>query len=100
MQTLAESLAFLDKVKPSLTLLYAGLRILPETALYQIALDEGLIRSRAELLFPKYYFSRTIDKDVLQQQIDAYNNRYSYRNARMALVFTQRYSRLWFGKGH
>lgn len=99
MKTLEESFAFLNRVKPSLTLLYAGLRILPETDLYQIALDEGAIQSRAELLFPKYYISKAVEKDTLYRRIDAYNRRYGYRNARMALVFARRYARLWSRRG-
>ena len=98
--TLEESLGFLEKVRPSLTLLNAGLRILPETGLYQIALDEGLINCRSDLLFPKFYFSRSIDGDLLRNRIQAFNKQYGRRNSRMALVFLRRYVRLWFGKGH
>jgi radical SAM superfamily enzyme YgiQ (UPF0313 family) len=99
LETLEESFNFLDKVRPSLTLLYAGLRILPDTGLYQIALNEGVIQSRSDLLFPKYYFSQHIDKDDIYRRIDAYNKRYGYRNTRMTRVFARKYVRLWFGRG-
>ena len=99
-QTLQESLAFLHKIKPTLTILNAGLRILPRTDLYQVALAEGLVRDRAELLFSKYYFAKTISRDVLYRQIDAYNRRYGYRNARMVLMLMHRQMRLRFGQGH
>ena len=99
LETLEESFNFLDKVRPSLTLVYAGLRILPDTGLYQIALNEGVIQSRSDLLLPTYYFSPYIDKDDIYRRIDAYNKRYGYRNARMARVFARKYVRLWLGRG-
>ena len=94
-QTVEESLAFLSKVKPTLTLLYAGLRILPETDLYRIAVEEGIVQDRSELLFPRYYFSRDTGADWLHGRIDTYNKRYGYRNSRMVLLFMRRKIRLW-----
>jgi len=94
-QTVEESLAFLNKVKPSLTLLYAGLRLLPETDLYRIAVEEGLVQGRSELLLPRYYFARDTGADWLHRRLDAYNRRYGYRNLRMARLFMRRKIRLW-----
>ncbi|MEW6404366.1 MAG: radical SAM protein [Chloroflexota bacterium] len=94
-QTVEESFAFLNQVKPTLTLLYAGLRILPETDLYQIAVAEGIVRDRSELLFPRYYFSRDTGADWLHRRIDAYNRRYGYRNIGMGLLLIRRRMRLW-----
>ena len=64
------------------------------------ALKEGMINSRSDLLFPKFYFSASIDSDLLRNRIQAFNKQYGRRNVRMALVFARRYARLWFGKGH
>jgi anaerobic magnesium-protoporphyrin IX monomethyl ester cyclase len=96
-QTVAESLNFLNRIRPSLTHLGAGLRILPETDLYRLALAEGRVQGRAELLFPKFYFSPAVEKGWLYRRLETYNRQYGRRNARMARVVARKYARLWFG---
>lgn len=95
-QTVEKSLAFLHSIKPSLVTLGAGFRIMPETALYEIAQNEGMIHERAELLFPYFYFSPELDKDWLYDRLEAYQRSYGYRNARMAWMMLRKQARLLF----
>jgi len=97
-KTLEESLAFLHKVKPTLTLLNAGIRILPEAPIYQIAAEEGLVKDPSELLLPKYYFSKDIAPETLYRRIDTYNRRYGRRNARMIPLVVRARARALLGR--
>ncbi len=97
-RTLAESLDFLGRIRPALTHLGAGLRIMPDTDLYRLALAEGRVQGRAELLFPHFYFSPATAPDMLYQRIEAYNKRYGYRQARMAWVGLRRFARVGLGR--
>lgn len=97
-QTVTESLQFLDRIAPALTHLGAGLRIVPETDLFKLAQAEGRVQSRADLLYPKFYFSPATPPEWLYGQVDAYNRRHGYRNARMAGVAVRKYAHLWLGR--
>ena len=48
-------LDFLREVRPQFATLRVGARVLPGTAVAELALDEGLIRSDADLLEPTFY---------------------------------------------
>ena len=44
-----------------------GIRIYPRTPLARIAVSEGLIRSEEELIEPRFYFSKGLDRDRLRE---------------------------------
>jgi len=47
---------------------YVGMRIYPDTRLCEIALKEGLIKNRNELINPVYYVSKNIDVSTLKSR--------------------------------
>lgn len=50
---------------------YIGMRIYPETELFDIAVREGIIKDRGELLKPVYYVSKEIDTAAIAQRAKA-----------------------------
>jgi radical SAM superfamily enzyme YgiQ (UPF0313 family) len=55
--TVEQKLAFLRKVAPAFATLRVATRILPQTPLARRAVEEGLIRSEADLLRPTFYLA-------------------------------------------
>lgn len=55
--TIDESVALMDEVEPTAVIAMTGIRIFPGTALYQRALDEGVLSPEAEMLKPQFYLS-------------------------------------------
>ena len=55
MDTVEQKLAFLKRVEAAFSVLRIGARVLPNTALAQTALREGLIASESDLLRPTFY---------------------------------------------
>ena len=53
-------LEFLSGVKPAFAVLRLGTRVLPNTAVAQAALDEGLIESQSELIRPVFYIDENV----------------------------------------
>lgn len=47
---------------------YIGMRIYPETELYEIALQEGKIKRKEELLNPVYYVSEKVDLNRIEER--------------------------------
>lgn len=52
-----------------------GVRIYPGTPLARIALAEGVIRSEEELLEPRFYFSKELDRGWLREEMNAFARR-------------------------
>ncbi len=53
-------LEFLRSVKPAFAVLRLGTRVLPNTAVAQTALEEGLIESQSELIRPIFYIDENV----------------------------------------
>ncbi len=68
-KTLKEGLTNLDHLDGGVVFAFSGLRILPDTQIYQRALQEKLITPTTSLLRPIYYFSPEIDPKTMNQQI-------------------------------
>ena len=64
-----ESLAFADSLNLDSLKLTIGIRIYPYTSLSKIAVDEGIISSRDDLLFPKFYIMKEIE-DWLKETVN------------------------------
>ncbi len=99
-ETVEESLTALATMRPTLALVHGGFRILPRTHLFDLAKSEGLVKDRADVLKPKFYFSPDIDREWLFKRIGKYYMRYGYRQARTPLLFmVKRPAHLLFGEG-
>lgn len=55
-----QKLAFLNRIRPAFAVLRAGARVLPNTAVAQAALREGLITSESDLLRPVFYIAESV----------------------------------------
>lgn len=82
-KTIIESMAFLPKINYSLFLFGIGIRILPNTEIFDIAKREGIVNDSSELLFPKFYVSPELDMDWARKYIQKSLRRYSYRGIKM-----------------
>ena len=70
-QTLAQTFERSKELGFTVFFPYIGMRIYPETRLYEIALAEGLISGKEELVEPKYYVSRDIDLNNIKANAKA-----------------------------
>lgn len=61
-ESVLESLAFADSLKLDMLKLTMGIRIYPGTALERVAREEGLITEGEDLLFPRFYLAKGLDK--------------------------------------
>lgn len=55
-----QKLAFLKRIQPAFAVLRAGARVLPNAAVAQAALREGLITSESDLLRPVFYIAESV----------------------------------------
>ncbi|MBN2467783.1 MAG: radical SAM protein [Deltaproteobacteria bacterium] len=60
-ESVEESLAFADSLKLDVLKLTAGIRIYPETQLAGIAINQGVISSESDLLYPHFYLSQGLE---------------------------------------
>ena len=60
--TITESLNNIDKLKKTVFFFFIGIRIYPQTELYDIAMREGKITSATNLLEPVFYTADDIDR--------------------------------------
>ncbi len=63
-----------------------GIRILPGTALYEAAKNEGLVKEPSELFTPKFYVSKNLDVPWAEGYVRKRLLRYSCRSLRMLPV--------------
>ncbi len=69
--TLAEGLDNIDQLGAAVVFAFSGIRIHPESPLHQRAIDDGLIAAETSLLKPVYYFSPLLDRQLMEQTIEA-----------------------------
>jgi len=65
MQTVQQTLEAIVAMAPTAVVCMVGIRIFPGTRLYQIALEEGILRPDEDLLAPFFYLSPDIAPDIL-----------------------------------
>lgn len=75
-QTVAETIALMDEVRPTAVIALTGIRILPGTGMVEIALRDGQLDADDNLLSPKFYISPGLE-DALIERIEAYARRHS-----------------------
>ena len=61
-ESIEESLAFADSLQLDALKISIGIRIYPNTGLAKIAVDEGVISSEDDLLLPRFYLAKGLDK--------------------------------------
>jgi radical SAM superfamily enzyme YgiQ (UPF0313 family) len=71
-ETLAETLAVFDDLKPRAVLAFLGIRIYPNTPLHKQAIADGMIADGEDLLTPRFYVSREIGEEPLQAAVGAH----------------------------
>jgi radical SAM superfamily enzyme YgiQ (UPF0313 family) len=74
-QTLRETLTGVGSLEKSALFFFCGMRIYPDTALYDIAVKEGLIAEGRSILEPVFYRSPFIDSDEIVRQVQKKANR-------------------------
>lgn len=84
-KTILQSMDIIRQIDYSLFLYGIGVRIMPRTAIYDIAKKEGFFEKDEELFFPKFYFSPLLDLEWTKSTISKTLNRYKYRQAKMGL---------------
>jgi radical SAM superfamily enzyme YgiQ (UPF0313 family) len=84
--TIKETLEALPSINFSLFLYNIGIRIYPNTGLFEIAKKEGILKSKEELLFPKFYVSKELDVEWARKYISRTTRKYSLRMAGMLPV--------------
>lgn len=67
--TVIEGIENIKSLKKTVSFIYMGLRILPNTPLARIAKREGLLSEEHDLLDPVYYIAPGIDKDWLEKTL-------------------------------
>lgn len=70
-QTVTETLELMDELQPTAVIAMTGIRVLPGTAMVEIALRDGQIDADDNLLYPKFYISPALG-DELIDHIEAY----------------------------
>ena len=66
----------MNEYKKCAVFVFSGIRILPKTGLYEIAVKEGIISSNDNLLKPCYYVSPLVDKNWMDKEIkDAFHKK-------------------------
>jgi hypothetical protein len=69
-ESVEESLVFADSLKLDALKVTAGVRIYPHTPLSEKAIEEGVISSQDDLLFPRFYMARGLEdwlREVLRE---------------------------------
>jgi lipid biosynthesis B12-binding/radical SAM protein len=67
--TVAEGLANLERLEHTVVFAYAGISILPGTALFNRAVREGVVAGAESLRQPVYYVSPGVDRDAMNGMI-------------------------------
>ncbi|MDH3348170.1 MAG: cobalamin-dependent protein [Desulfobulbaceae bacterium] len=65
-KTLQQSIENIEKLRPAVIFAFNGIRILPNTGIQQLAIEQNIIAADDDLLEPRFYFS----PQITPQQID------------------------------
>jgi radical SAM superfamily enzyme YgiQ (UPF0313 family) len=76
-ETIAETIALMDELRPTAVIAMTGIRILPGTEMVDIALRDGQIDSDDTLLYPRFYVAPTLHEDRLIERIESYARSHS-----------------------
>lgn len=79
--TVKETIENVNRLNPVYVLASLGIRIYPGTSLHEIALREGVIQEKENLLEPKFYQSQTFSGEVLKRALG--NSVHGYKDMLM-----------------
>ncbi len=68
-ETIYEDIENIKNLKNTVSFMFMGIRILPGTKLYDLAIKEGFIKEKDSLLDPVYYIAPGIDKVWLEKTL-------------------------------
>jgi radical SAM superfamily enzyme YgiQ (UPF0313 family) len=75
-RSVAETIELMDELKPTAVIAMTGIRVLPGTAMVDIALRAGQIDEDDNLLYPRFYISPTLEDDLVER-IESYARTHS-----------------------
>jgi len=67
--TLKETLANADRLEKTVFFVFSGVRIYPHTSLYDLAIEEGQIKGRCNLLDPVFYWSPALHRETVKDLV-------------------------------
>lgn len=68
-ETVVEGVSNIISLRNCVSFIFMGIRILPDTALYRLAIQENLLAPHEPLLKPVFYFSPSIDKKWMEDTL-------------------------------
>jgi radical SAM superfamily enzyme YgiQ (UPF0313 family) len=66
-QTVDQTLALMDELRPTAVIAFTGIRILPGTGMVEVARRDGQIDPDDNLLHPKFYVSESLQADLIDR---------------------------------
>jgi len=88
-RTLDESFENSKHVENSVFFPYIGMRIYPNTRLYQYAMKDGIIEANDNLLFPAYYIAGNIDYGRLKERAENTGKRWVFPDEDVVTVMNR-----------
>ncbi|HEX9192125.1 MAG TPA: lipid biosynthesis B12-binding/radical SAM protein [Candidatus Deferrimicrobiaceae bacterium] len=70
--TLSETFATFDEIRPRAVLALLGIRLYPNTPLHRIALEERIVEREDDLLAPRFFISNIVGEGALQERVAAH----------------------------
>jgi radical SAM superfamily enzyme YgiQ (UPF0313 family) len=64
-ETVEQTLALMEELKPTAVIAFTGIRVLPGTGMVDIALRDGQIDTDDNLLHPKFFISRSLGEELI-----------------------------------
>lgn len=71
-ETLEQTFSFMEQINPRAVIAMTGVRIYPNTELEKVSVCEGIIKSKEEILFPRFYISPLIGEERFLEIIKEY----------------------------
>jgi radical SAM superfamily enzyme YgiQ (UPF0313 family) len=71
-ETVSETFATFDRIRPRAVLALPGVRVYPNTPLHRIAVGEGVVERDDDLLSPRFYVSPSIGAETLLERVAAH----------------------------
>jgi len=68
-ETIQTGIKNIINLKNTVSFIFQGIRILPNTKLYEIAINRGIIKKEDDLLEPVYYIEPGLDKEKLESTL-------------------------------
>lgn len=69
-ETVRRGIENINNLRSSAVFVFLGIRVLPDTVLHEMAVQEGVVHPDDDLLDPVYYFSPALERDWLEETLD------------------------------